>query len=304
MARGVGIGGHTRGPLTPGRVVAVHGRYYRVETADRILECVTRGKKGGVACNDQVEVRPAGAAGGVIERILPRRNLLWRSDGQRAKLLAANVDRVLVVTAAVPSPRMSLLDRCLVAAEAAGIEALIVVNKADLDETRAFLERLAPYGALGYPILSLSALRDVTALLPWLKGRTSVLVGASGVGKSTLTNALVPEAHAATGEVSRALDAGRHTTTHTRLHHLPQGGALIDSPGMQEFGLRHLTLKDIQAAFPEIRVRLGSCRFHNCRHLQEPGCAVLEAVRQGRILEDRWRVFRDLVLDNSQTPRH
>lgn len=283
-----------------GRVIAVYGRRFRVAVDGRELTCVTRGKKGGVACNDRVAVRETGDGGGVIERVLPRENLLWRSDEHRAKLLAANVDQVLVVTAAVPTPRAELLDRSLVAAEAAGIRALIVVNKSDLPETAAYLDRLTPYAELGYPLIPISARADATPLKPWLTDRVSILVGASGMGKSTLVNALEPQAQAATAETSEALDAGRHTTTHTRLYPLPSGGELIDSPGMQEFGLRHLSLADVQAAFPEFRRLAGQCRFHDCRHLQEPDCAVLAAVVSGEIQSTRWRLYRDILRENAQ----
>ncbi len=288
------------GRLLTGQVVATHGRHSLVEVEGAPFECVTRGKKGGVACNDRVEIRPTGASAGVIERILPRDNLLWRSDEYRSKLLAANVDRVIVVTAAVPTPRVELLTRCLVAAEAAGIESLILLNKRDLPETSAYLSELRAYADLGYPLICLSARQDVGPLRPWLAGRTSVLVGASGVGKSTLINALVPEARVETAEVSVALDTGRHTTTHTRLYRLPEGGAIIDSPGMQAFGLRHLNLAELQAAFPEFRRLAGQCRFHDCRHLKEPDCAVLAAVAYGQIMPERWRVYRDLVRENAQ----
>jgi ribosome biogenesis GTPase len=281
-------------PLS-GRVIAVHGSHFLVETPDGVLDCVSRGKKGGIACNDRVTCKATGAGGGVIEKTLPRDNLLYRSDRYRSKLLAANIDQVFIVTAAVPSPDPDLLNRCLVAAEAAHIPARIVVNKTDLPETAALLDRLTDFEALGYPIIPLAAKRDTDPLRAWLAGKTSILIGASGVGKSTLINALVPEAATATREVSAALDTGKHTTTHTRLYPLPEGGHLIDSPGMQEFGLGHLDPASLQDAFPEFRALSGQCRFHNCRHLKEPGCAVLAAKEGGRIREDRWRSYRDLI---------
>lgn len=284
-----------------GRVIAVHGRHFQVENASGRHDCVTRGKKGGIACGDRVRFRSTGDDSAVIEATLPRANLLYRSDTFRSKLLAANVDQVFIVTASSPSPNMELLNRCLVAAEAAGIAARIVVNKADLPDSAALAERLRPYKTLGYPLLLLSAKTDVEPLRAVLTGKTSIVVGASGVGKSTLVNALVPEAEIATQEISEALDSGKHTTTHTRLYHLPGGGALIDSPGMQEFGLDHLGADDLQAAFPEFRPLLGQCRFYNCRHLKEPDCAVLAAVASGRILKERWRTYQTLLDENSRS---
>lgn len=284
-----------------GRVIAVHGRHFRVENTSGRYDCVTRGKKGGIACGDQVRFRTTGDDSAVIESTLPRTNLLYRSDAFRSKLLAANVDQVFIVTAASPSPSLELLSRCLVAAEAAGIPARIVINKADLPETAALVVRLQPYEALGYPLLSLSAKADVEPLRALLKNKVSILVGASGVGKSTLVNALVPEAEIATQEISEVLDSGKHTTTHTRLYHLPGGGALIDSPGMQEFGLSHLSTADVQAAFPEFRPLVGQCRFYNCQHLKEPNCAVLAAAESGRILKERWRTYRALLEESSRT---
>lgn len=284
-----------------GRIVAVHGKHFLVETGAGRRDCVTRGKKGGLACGDRVEIKATGPDSGVIERQLARDNLLYRSDRFHTKLLAANVDQVFVVTAAVPTPDPGLLDRCLVACAAADIPARIVVNKTDLPETAAWLDRLQVYAALGYPLVPLAAKADVAPLAAWLAGKTSILVGASGVGKSTLINALVPEAEIATQDISEALDTGRHTTTHTRLYHLPGGGALIDSPGMQEFALGHLDQADLQAAFPEFRPFIGQCRFYNCRHLREPNCAILAAVESGVVQRSRWRCYEALCreLDNA-----
>jgi ribosome biogenesis GTPase len=282
-----------------GRVVAAHGRHFLVESGEThgntVTKCVTRGKKGGVACGDRVRFTLTHPGSGVIEEIEPRDNLLYRSDEFRSKLIAANVDQVLVVVAAVPLFREELLVRCLVACESADIPARIVLNKTDLPETAALGEYLHAYEALGYPVSKVSALGDLGSLEADLADKTNLLVGASGMGKSSLLNRLVPEANAAVGEISLALDAGRHTTTHARLYALANGGALIDSPGMQEFGLKHLNPNELMAAFPEIRERLGQCRFHNCRHLKEPGCAVLTAAEAGAILPSRLRVYHSLL---------
>ncbi len=295
--------GHTKGQLA-GRVIAVHGKHSLVEVAEgRRYDCVTRGKKGGIACGDRVEILPTGADGAVIEKTLPRDNLLYRSDRFRSKLLAANVDQIFIVTAAVPTPDPDLLSRCLVAAEAAGIAVSLVINKADLAETAPYIEQLQSYKQMGYPLILLSAKGDVSSLRTMLTDKVSIFIGSSGVGKSTLINALVPEAEIATREISTALDTGKHTTTHTRLYHLPGGGALLDSPGMQEFGLHHLAPADLPAAFPEFRGLLGQCRFYNCRHLREPGCAILAALDEGRITRGRWHSYRTLV-EELGSPRY
>ncbi len=288
-----------------GKVVAVHGRHFLVDGGEGVVECVTRGKKGGVACGDQVTFALTSDGHGVIESIADRHNLLYRSDAFRSKLLAANVDQAAIIVAAVPAFHEELLIRCLVACEVADIPALIVLNKSDLPETGALAEKLAPYGELGYTLLRVSAREDLADLARRLTGHTTVFVGASGVGKSTLLNRLVPEANAATSEISTALDTGKHTTTHARMYRLPgpgEGesgaaveGQVIDSPGMQEFGLKHLDQASLMAAFPEIRERLGQCRFHNCRHLKEPGCAVMEAARAGAILPIRLKVYHSLL---------
>lgn len=281
--------------MPAGRVVAAHGRHFHVESLEGVVECVMRGKKGGIACGDRVAFQPIPSGGGVIEKVEARDNLLYRSDEMRSKLIAANLDLAVVVTAAVPYFREELLIRCLVSCETADIPVLILLNKTDLAETAALAKHLAAYGALGYDLLAVSAMGDLAALEARLRGRTSVLVGGSGMGKSTLLNRLVPDAHAATGEISESLDAGRHTTTHARMYRLPSGGQLIDSPGMQEFGLQHLDAAALMAAFPEIRARVGQCRFYNCRHLKEPGCAVREAAETGAMLPVRYKVYQSLL---------
>lgn len=289
----------TTPPLKTGRVVAAHGRRFLIEAGDAIVECVTRGRKSDIVCGDRVTFAMTDAEKGVIEQVEKRKNLLYRSDDFRSKLIAANLDLAVVVVAAVPYFREELLIRCLIACESANIPVLIALNKSDMPETAALQQHLQSYEQLGYTQITVSARGDFSALQAHLRNKTSVLVGASGVGKSTLLNALAPEANAATGEISLALDAGKHTTTNARLFHLPgdgnHGGDLIDSPGMQEFGLQHLTQAALMDAFPEIRSRAGQCRFYNCRHLKEPGCAVLAAAQAGDMLPNRLRVYQSLV---------
>jgi ribosome biogenesis GTPase len=281
--------------MKAGRVIAAHGRRFLIEAGEAIVECVTRGRKSDIVCGDRVDFDMTDADKGVIEKVEARKNLLYRSDEFRSKLIAANLDLAVVVVAAVPYFREELLIRCLVACESADIPVLIVLNKSDLPETEALHLHLETYAKLGYPQITVSARGDLAELQAHLTGKTSVLVGGSGVGKSTLLNALAPEANAATGEISIALDAGKHTTTNARLFHLPAGGDLIDSPGMQEFGLQHLTQAALMDAFPEIRARAGQCRFYNCRHLKEPGCAVLAATQAGEMLTNRLRVYQSLI---------
>lgn len=261
-----------------GLVVAAFGKRYEVELEDqRRISCVTRGKKTDIASGDLVEIALTDHHEGVIERILPRKTLLYRSNAYKSKLLAANVTQIIVVLATQPSFYEALLNRCLVAAEDAGIKVLIVLNKCDLKNDEA-LQKLAQYAALGYATLPLSATHDIAPLMPFLAGEQSVLVGQSGMGKSTMINALLPHEATRTQEVSIALDSGKHTTTATRLYHLDTDSSLIDSPGLQEFGLHHISQQALEHAFIEFRPYLGHCRFNNCRHLHEPDCAILNQV--------------------------
>jgi ribosome biogenesis GTPase len=280
-----------------GQVIAAYGRQFTVELPDgRQVACVTRGKKSGAACGDRARIAITSPDQGVIEAIQPRQSLLYRSDAFREKIIAANVTQVIIVLAAVPSFYEDLVNRCLVAAEAARIKALIVLNKADLvAETARAMETLLPYRDLGYPLLTLCAHRDIAPLRPRLAGETSVLVGQSGMGKSSIINALFPAIHLETREISKTLDSGKHTTTFARLYHLDPDSHIIDSPGLQEFGLHHLKPDEIDHAFIEFRPYLGQCKFNDCHHRSEPGCAVLAAVEAGRIQRRRLAAFHKLV---------
>ena len=279
-----------------GIIVAVHGRHYRVELPDgEILPCFPRGKKSELACGDRVTVNRSGQDQEVIESIGPRDTLLFRSNNFRQKLIAANVSQIIVVVATEPSFSKDLITRSLVAAESQGMKTLIVLNKSDLsDRLEASLRSLAHFSELGYPVLTLSARTGAEALRPSLAGQTSVFVGQSGMGKSTLINALIPEARAATREISDALDSGKHTTTHATLYRLDSRTSLIDSPGLQDFGLHHLSGEEIEQGFPELRPLIGNCRFRNCRHEKEPDCAVRNALQRGTIDPGRYATFLKL----------
>lgn len=280
-----------------GRVIAAHGRQYVVELADgTLLPCFPRGKKSEIACGDRVDIMRTSDDQGVVEAIQPRVSLLYRSNEIRQKLIAANVDQLVIVVATEPAFSDELVARALLAAESEEIAPLIVLNKCDLtDKLPAARQRLATLAGLGYPILELSALNHAEDLRPWLAGKTSVLVGQSGMGKSTLVNALIPEANAATREISQALDSGKHTTTHATLYHLDGDSDLIDSPGLQEFGLGHLDRQEIEIAFREFRPYLGQCRFRDCRHDREPGCALRAAVEAGTIDPGRFASYHRIV---------
>jgi ribosome biogenesis GTPase / thiamine phosphate phosphatase len=285
-----------KSPLLHGTVVAAFGRSYEIalDSGER-LSALPRGKRSEIACGDRVAIVRTGDGQGVIEAADPRSSLLWRSDAFRQKLIAANVTQIVVVLAVWPAWYEELLNRCLVAAEHGRIAATIVLNKVDLPDAPAVIADLADYTTLGYPLLPLTATTSVDALRERLDGHTSVLVGQSGMGKSTIVNALLPDARAAVGEVSEWLVSGRHTTTHARLYSLDEHTRLIDSPGLQAFGLAHLTRTDLDHAFVEFRPFIGGCRFANCRHAGEPGCAIDAAAADGRIAPRRLAAYRTIL---------
>ncbi|WP_035611634.1 ribosome small subunit-dependent GTPase A [Hylemonella gracilis] len=341
--RGPGRAATAAQALASGLVVASHGRHLLVESPEgpdgRRLICHPRGKKNDAVVGDRVRWLPTGDEGS-IEAIEPRRNLFHRQDELRSKSFAANIDQVLILIAAEPEFSESQLARALIAAEAAGIPPLIALNKSDLSTAHARAwARLAAYRRMGYTVLPLNlksgATQDsVLALRQHLRGRATLVLGPSGAGKSTLINLFAPGAQAQTGEISSALNSGKHTTTHTRWYWVqdPQANdvmartALIDSPGFQEFGLHHIEAAQLARLMPDLRVYADSCRFYNCTHLHEPGCAVIAAVEptgepatgprpepeapmdltgaDPPVTSSRYRIYRELHAELSMPPRY
>ena len=283
--------------MNTGLVVATHGRHCVVELDDgaRII-CHPRGKKSQSVVGDRVRWQAA-ADEGTIESVLARKNLFYRRDEVRTKSFAANLDQVLILLAAEPEFSETQLSRALIAAEAEHIKPLIVLNKSDLGE--AFQQAwhwLAAYRHMGYVVLPLElksaneANPSLRALMSQMQDKTTLILGPSGAGKSTLVNALVPNARALTGEISQALNSGKHTTTSTSLYwvgHRPdlsdpqlRGTAIIDSPGFQEFGLQHIPQNQLASCMPDLKQHVPNCKFYNCTHLHEPGCGVLSALQK------------------------
>lgn len=285
-----------------GTVVAAYGKRFQVELnkSKQRISCVTRGKKTDLACGDVVTIQLTDKHEGVVETTLPRKTLLYRSNAFKSKMLAANVTQIIIVLATQPSFYEALLNRCLIAAEAANIKVLIVLNKCDLADNDGAKEKLSFYATLGYQVLSLSAKQDISALRPYLQGEVSILVGQSGMGKSTMINALLPNEQVRTQEVSHVLDSGKHTTTAAHLYHLDEESQLIDSPGLQEFGLHHLSTGELEHAFVEFRPFLGKCRFNNCKHLQEPDCAITAAMTTNAITPERLTIYKMLRTEISR----
>ncbi|MDD5028691.1 MAG: ribosome small subunit-dependent GTPase A [Rhodoferax sp.] len=301
--------------LVPGLIVANYGRHFLVEdTAGARRICHSRGKKSQGVVGDRVLWLPSEDEG-TIEKIEPRRNLLYRQDEVRTKLFAANLDQVLILMAAEPEFSTSQLSRALIAAEEQRITPLIAINKRDLTLpfARAW-ERLQPYRDMGYDVLALALTSespaDTQALLQRLSGKTTLVLGPSGAGKSTLINRLIPAALAQTGELSQALNTGKHTTTSTTWYWVDaaHSTALLDSPGFQEFGLAHIDPAQLAAYMPDLKPHVAQCKFYNCSHLHEPGCGVISAVKSASgtdsISANRYQIYSDLYAQLSQAKRY
>lgn len=284
-----------------GLVTAAHRRHYAVLQDDgSSVSCVIRRRALSITCGDRVRFAVSGPGEGVIEAIEPRTSLLYRSDARRERLIAANVTQVLGMVAPDPPFDDELVHRWIVAAEGSGCRFVLVANKRDLPAFAAIRARLTQFAALGYAVVETHVSKDAGVLQPLLAGQHSVLIGQSGMGKSTLINRLLPHASARIGEVSASLKTGRHTTTETTLYPLDRSSWIVDSPGMKEFGLGHLAAAAVERGFVELRPLLGRCRFRNCRHDSEPGCTLQDAVARGEVKAWRVALLRQLLADSAR----
>lgn len=300
------------GEVQQGVVITRHAKHADVETAQgEIYRCNLRRTLKNVVVGDQVSWRLGSerlqGISGVIEAIYPRKNELSRPDYYDGiKVMASNIDQIIIVSAVLPTLSLNIIDRYLVICEMAKIPALIVLNKIDLlspEERIEVQKQLALYESIGYETLCLSADtgENMDKLNQYLAKGTSIFVGQSGVGKSSLINQLLPEVKAQTGAVSDVSGLGQHTTTASRLYHLPQGGNLIDSPGIREFGLWHLEPEQITQGYREFQTVLGTCKFRDCKHKTDPGCALREAVEEGKISPIRFENYHRLIESRQET---
>ncbi len=296
------------GPEQEGLIVAHYGSQVEVEADEQLRRCHLRSNLEGLVTGDRV-IWCDGDPMGVVVAQLERSSELLRPDPYgKLKPVAANIDQIIIVIAPLPKPHANLLDRYLVASEAVGIEPMILLNKSDLVEEgnqEAIEDLLAPYPDLGYRVLQASCKLEhgLESLHEALAGRTSIFVGQSGVGKSSLVNALLPGINLRVGELSEARGKGTHTTTTAQLLNMPRGGSLIDSPGIREFGLWHMDRQQVESGFREFLPLLGHCKFRDCIHEQEPGCALLAAAKQGQISQRRLDSYRHIV-DSLEEPSY
>ena len=290
-----------------GLVIVNYSKHQLVEdAAGELYRCVARRGLEQIVCGDRVDWLPTGKGSGVIETIMPRRSVLLRATSNNVpRPLVANIDQIIIEAALEPALDSFLIDKYTIAAELARTEPLIVINKTDLlqpDERSRIDELMREYQAIGYTTLLTSALHNtgIEAFMDCLAHKTSILVGQSGVGKSSLIKRLLPDHDITVGKLSEASGLGKHTTTATTLYHLPHGGMLIDSPGVRDFRLGVVPAAELAQGFREFRPCLGHCKFNDCRHLTEPGCAINAALADGQISERRMESYRKLLLNSNE----
>ncbi len=289
-------------PIQQGRILTRHGNNLWVEDSEEQQHlCRFRQNLGHLVCGDRVLWQASGNRQGVVSALLPRTSTLIRPTfGGSEKPLAANLDTLIIVLAPEPAPQRYLIDQYLISAEHIGLQAILCLNKADLLDDRAmsaFSQEFGDYTTIGYPLVTVSCRTKpgLSPLIGHICEKTSILVGQSGVGKSSLVSALVPDQKIQTGKLSDTTGKGCHTTTATCLYHLPQGGDLIDSPGVRSFRPLVKNRAGLEQGYREFQPWLGHCQFSNCRHDQEPGCALISAVERGKIDPRRLETFRHMA---------
>ena len=285
-----------------GLVIARFSKQADIEAADgKVWRCHLRANLGDIVTGDRVVWQQHDESSGVIVSVEPCRNRLQRPDSYgKMRAVAANIDQVLITLAPEPEPHTGLIDRYLVAAENLGVTPVLLVNKSDLlssENEHPIEKQLIHYRNIGYNVIRASAktASGMDQLKHVLKSKISIFAGQSGVGKSSLIQQLLPGEDIKIGELSEQVAKGRHTTTHSRLYHFPDGGDCIDSPGIREFGLWHLNKDEVIQGFVELKPLAGQCKFRDCNHEQEPGCAINTAVEKGQISAERFSSFRRII---------
>ncbi|WCG82667.1 small ribosomal subunit biogenesis GTPase RsgA [Pectobacterium sp. A5351] len=301
------------GDAQEGIIISRFGMHADVEAADGVVHrCNIRRTISSLVTGDRVVWRPGheslAGISGIVEAVHPRHSVLTRPDYYDGiKPIAANIDQIVIVSAILPELSLNIIDRYLVACETLEIEPLIVLNKIDLldDESRQFVDKLMDiYRALNYRVLMVSShiQQGIPELEQALTDRISIFAGQSGVGKSSLLNALLAlgEEQILVNEVSDTSGLGQHTTTASRLYHFPHGGDVIDSPGVREFGLWHLEPEQVTRGFIELRKYIGSCKFRDCKHENDPGCAINAALERGEIAVERYDNYHRILESMAQ----
>jgi ribosome biogenesis GTPase / thiamine phosphate phosphatase len=283
--------------IKTGLIVTSYGRQFIVEVDDVNYQAVTKAKKTDYVVGDLVKVDIINKEQLQIVELIPRDNLVYRVDQNRSKIIASNIDQVIIVIAVKPHFESDFLNNCLLFAESSNIKPIILLNKTDLPETDDFLKKIYELYSvkLSYEIIFLSALGNCDKLKTVLLNQRSLLIGQSGVGKSTITNQIIPEANTRTGGLSRLEVSGCHTTTNAKLYHIDAKTSLIDCPGLQAFGIYDMPMDSLISFFPDFREYLGQCKFKNCRHLNEPGCVLINAVSENLIDKDRFSYLQRLT---------
>ncbi len=278
-------------------VVKAYGRQFIVEIDGKNYQAVTKSKKTEYVVGDIVSIKEINGEQVQIVEVLKRDNLVYRTDNNRSKIIASNIDQMLIVVAVKPNCNLNFLNNCLIFAESAGITPIIIINKTDLAESTDFKNKIINLytTSLEYEVISLSAYNGCDAILSKLSNKNSLLIGQSGVGKSTIINQVIPDCRARTGEISKSENTGCHTTTNAELYHIDTNSNIIDCPGLQEFGLYHLDVDQLIEYFPELREHLGECKFRNCRHLNEPSCIIKILYENGQIDRLRFDLLQSIT---------